>query len=122
MELKFFEVAVIFSIVGFYFAVKAFLSFRNTPDDILRAKIFLNKNFLRNNFVFVFIVGFLVSLHTILELLEYGFSKLSIQFTPAVHLLYASTLPIIALLMALLAYHWNNALFQKKEMFKKNKD
>jgi len=122
MELTFFEVAVIFSIVGLYFAIKAFLSFRNTPEDILRAKIFLNKSFLRNNFVFIFIVGFLVSLHNILELIEYGFSKLSIQFTPTVHLLYASTLPIIALLMALLAYHWNNALFQKKELFKKNKD
>lgn len=113
MELILFEIAVLFSFAGFYFGIKALLSFRNTPDDILRAKVFLTKNFLHNNFVIILIVGCLVFLHTILEFLEYGFEILSIPFTPTVRIIYALTLPIITFLLSFLAYYWNNALLKK---------
>ncbi len=110
----FYGIAVLFSVAGFYFAVKAFLSFRNTPDDVLRAKIFLNKNFLRNNLILVFTVGALVCVHAVLEFIEYGFAT---PFTHAAGLIYSVTLPMIAFLMSLLAYLWNKALYRKSEMF-----
>lgn len=119
MYLIIFEIAVLFAVFGFYYAVKAFISFKNMPDDVLRAKIFLTKNFLRNNFVLVFIMCFFVFLHTILEFFEYGFINILISFVPAAQLLYALTLPITTFLMAFLAYQWNNAIFQKSEMLKK---
>jgi hypothetical protein len=121
MELELYVIAVIFSIVGFYFAIRAFLSLKNTPDDIFRAKVFLNKNFLRNNLTIVFIVGALVCIHAILELIEYRFAILSIPFKSTVHLLYSLTLPIIALFVAFLAYHWNKAFYIKNEKFGKTK-
>lgn len=121
MELELFVISVILSIVGFYFAIRAFLSLRKTPDDLLRAKVFLTKNFLRNNLTFVFIIGAAVSFHTILELIEYGFVNLSIPYTPAVRVLYSITLPIIALSVAFLAYNWNKALYKKNGMFGKIK-
>ncbi len=121
MELELDVIAVIFSIVGFYFAIRAFLSLKNTPDDIFRAKVFLNKNFLRDNLTIGFIVGALVCIHAILELIEYRFAILSIPFKPSVHLLYSLTLPIIALFVAFLAYHWNKAFYIKNEKFGKTK-
>ncbi len=117
-DIIFYGIAVLFSIAGFYFAVKAFLSFRNTPDDVLRAKIFLNKNFLRNNLILVFIAGALVCAHAVLEFMEYGFAA---PYTDATRLLYSITLPMIAFLMSLLAYLWNKALYRKTEMFVKTK-
>ncbi len=118
MESTFYELAVVFSFVGFYYASKAFLSFRNTSDELLRAKVFLTKNFLHNNFVFIFIVGSLVFIHTILELLKYEFADLSMPFATILNIIYATTLPVATLLMAFLAYHWNCALFQKNEIYK----
>ncbi|MCZ7401027.1 MAG: hypothetical protein O8C61_02255 [Candidatus Methanoperedens sp.] len=118
MELEFYVIAVLFSIVGFYFAIRAFLKVKNTPDDIFRAKVFLNKNFLRNNLTIVFIVGVLVLIHTILELAQYRFVN---PLKSTVYLLYSLTLPIIALFVAFLAYHWNKAFYKKNEMFGKTK-
>lgn len=115
MELEIYVISVLFSIVGFYFAIKALLSLRNTPDDVLRAKVFLNKNFLRNNLTFVFIVGAAVCFHTISELMEY----FSISYTPIVRLFYSITLPISALSVAFLAYYWNKAFYKKNELFGK---
>lgn len=120
MILELYVIAVLFSIVGFYFAIRAFLSLKNTPDDIFRAKVFLNKNFLRNNLTIMFIVGVLVLIHTILELVEYRFA-ISIPFKSTVYLLYALTLSIIALSVAFLAYHWNKAFYKKNEKFGKTK-
>lgn len=121
MELELYVIAVIFSIAGFYFAIRAFLSVKNTPDDIFRAKVFLNKNFLRNNLTIVSIVGVLVLIHTILDLVEYRFAILSIPFKSTVHLLFSLTLPIIAFSVAFLAYHWNKAFYIKNEKFGKTK-
>ncbi len=118
MELELDVVAVIFSIAGFYFSIRAFLSLKNTPDDIFRAKVFLNKNFLRNNLTIVSIVGVFVLIHTILELANYRFT---IPFKSTVHSLYSLTLPIVALFVAFLAYHWNKAFYIKNEKFGKTK-
>ncbi len=117
-NLIFYGIAVLFSIAGFIFAIKAFVSFRNTPEDVLRAKIFLNKNFLRNNLILVFTVGALICVHAVLEFIEYGFTT---PFTQAASLFYSITLPMIAILMALLAYLWNKALYRKTEMSVKTK-
>jgi hypothetical protein len=121
MVLELYVVAVLFSIIGFYFAIKAFLSVKNTPDDVFRAKVFLNQNFLRNNLTIVLIVGALVFIHTILDLVEYRFAILSIPFKSTVHLFFSLTLPIIALSVASLAYHWNKAFYIKNEKFGKTK-
>jgi hypothetical protein len=118
MELELYLIAVIFSIVGFYFAIRAFLSLKNTPDDVFRAKVFLNKNFLRNNLTIVSILGILVFIHTILDLVEYKFAD---SFNSTVHLLYSLTLPIITLSVAFLTYHWNKAFYEKNEIFGKTK-
>ncbi len=118
MESTLFMIAIMFSFLGFFFASKAFSSFINTSDDVLRAKVFLTKNFLRNNFVIIFIVGSLVFIHTITELLIYDFVDSSIPFTPILRIFHATTLPIATLLMAFLAYNWNHALFQKNEIYK----
>lgn len=120
MESIIYGIATLLAIFGFYFAIKAFISFTNTPDDVLRAKIFLSKNFLHDNFIVIFIMGIFISLHTTLEFLEYSFINISIPFMPILNMLYAISLPITTFSMAFLAYQWNNALFQKNG--KKNKN
>ena len=119
IELELYLISVIFSIVGFYFALKAFLTLKNTRDDVFKAKIYLNKNFLRTNLTTVFIVWALVCIHAILELVEYRFAILSIPLASAVHLLYSLTLSIVAFSVAFLAYHWNKAFYIKNEKFGK---
>lgn len=118
MILELYVTGVLFSIVGLYFAIRAFLLVKNTPEDIFRAKVFLNKNFLRNNLTIVFVVGVLVLIHTILELAEYWFAS---PLKSTAYLFYSLTLPIIALFVAFLAYHWNKAFYKKNEMFGKTK-
>ncbi len=117
-ELELYAIAVLFSIVGFYFAIRAFLKVKNTSDDIFRARMFLNKNFLRNNLTIVVIVGVLVFIHTTFDLVEH---LSGVQFDSTVHFLNSLILPIIALLVAFLAYHWNKAFYEKNEMLRKTK-
>lgn len=118
MILELYVTAVLLSIAGLYFAIRAFLKVQNTPDDIFRAKVFLNKNFLRNNLTIVFIVGFLVLIHTILELAEYWFAT---PLKSTAYLFYSLTMPIMSLFVAFLAYHWNRVFYIKNEKFGKTK-
>ncbi len=114
-ELIILELAVLFAIVGLVIVLKASFLFKHTPDDILRAKVFLAKPFLYRNLCLVFIASALVALHTVLEFVEYGVViQILIPYASNIHIIYSLTLAISMFLLALLAYYWCKLLSSPK--------
>lgn len=105
-ELIILELAVLFAIVGLVIVLKASFLFKRTPDDILRAKVFLAKPFLYRNLFIIFIVSALVALHTVLEFIEQGYIQILKPYELEIHIIYTLTLAIAMFLVAVLAYLW----------------
>lgn len=108
-------ITVLIAIIGLYFAIKAWSSWRRIDDDILRARAFLTRQFLNRNFMLVFITGAFMGLHTILEFIEiFGFPSVLMQFAQEIRMLYFLTLTISMLLLVLLAYYWCKLVSSQK--------
>jgi len=115
MYLGLLEIGLYFSIVGAFFAIKAFLCFIRTDEDTMMARILLNKNFLHKNFIIIFILGGLISLHTFFEFLDYQsipiLYTLVQKFYIYIQILYLLTLTISTFLLAILAIYWHRLCF-----------
>jgi len=108
---------VLITIIGLYFAIKAWSSWRCLDDEIIRARAFLTREFLNRNFMLVFITGAFVGLHTILEFIEiFGYPTALIQFAQEIRILYFLTLTISMLLLVLLAYYWCKLVSSHKQV------
>ena len=103
------DIAVLFSIIGFYFAIKAYALFNRIDEDVLKAKVYLNKNFLRKNFILIFILIVLMFLHTVVEFLDYQDT-----LTSTFHPIYLLTLTLSIILLACLAFYWSRILIYPK--------
>lgn len=114
-ELVILGLAVLLAIVGLFIVLKASFLFKRTPDDVLRAKVFLAKPFLYRNLIIIFMVSTLVSLHTVLEFIDYGVViQILIPYASNIHIIYSLTLAISMFLLALLAYYWCKLLSSPK--------
>lgn len=99
------SISLIFAIVAVYLSIKSLKSWKENDLDIIKAKVFLDKSFLNNNFkislALAWIIIGLVSIHSIMEYLEfngsifYGFD-----------LIYYSVLPVAMLSLVLMTYIW----------------
>lgn len=100
-------ITALIAIIGLYFSIKAWSSWRRTDDEVLRARAFLSRQFLNRNFMFVFITGAFVGIHTLLEFVEiFGYPSALMQFAQEIRIFYFLTLTISMLLLVLLAYYW----------------
>jgi len=100
-------ITVSIAIIGFFFSIKSWSSWRNIDDNTLRGRVFLTRKFLNRNFMLVFITGAFVAFHTILEFIEiFGYPSVLIPFAQWVRTLYFSTLTVSMFLLVLLAYFW----------------
>jgi len=55
--------SVILALIGFYFVVRIWMKWRNIDMDILKARVFLNKEFLEKNGRYVFLSGASLTVH-----------------------------------------------------------
>jgi hypothetical protein len=108
-------VAILFAIIGIYFVIRAWILWARTPDDVLRAKAFLTKQFLNRNFILIFILIIIVVIHTFLEFFViYGYPLYLARFERLMSMFYLSSLSFLMLLLAILAYYWYGLLSPKK--------
>jgi ABC-type dipeptide/oligopeptide/nickel transport system permease component len=106
--------AILFAIIGMYFVIRAWILWARTPDDVLRAKAFITRQFLHRSFILIFILIVLVAFHTFLEFfVVYGYPSYLGQFEHLISVFYLSLLSVSMLLLAILAYYCHRLLSPK---------
>jgi hypothetical protein len=105
--------SVILALIGFYFAIRIWIKWRNTDMDILKARVFLNKMFLEKNGRYVFLSGASLTVHQFMGFL------IQLNFITGDSLDSVSELfEFIALAFFLaLAYEWLVLISAKKNQF-----
>ena len=95
--------SIIIAIIGLYFIVKTWIIWQYIDIDVLKARVFLNKKFLKRNWRYIFLSGASQAIHQFVELL------LSLNYlakTPLVEQI-SGILEIMALVfLVLLTYEW----------------
>ena len=95
--------SIIIAIIGLYFIVKTWIIWQYIDIDVLKARVFLNKKFLKRNWRYIFLSGASQAIHQFVELL------LSLNYlakTPLVEQI-SGILEIMALgFLVLLTYEW----------------
>ncbi|MCX9085291.1 MAG: hypothetical protein OIN87_10915 [Candidatus Methanoperedens sp.] len=107
--------AIFLAAVGLYISIISWHTWRRLDDKLIGAKAFLNKKFLNRNFIFVFITGALVGLHTLLEFFEiFYYPSILIPFAKGIRLFYFITLMLSMILLVVLAYNWCRLICNQK--------
>ncbi len=72
---------ILLAIIGLYLVMKILVLWNHTSNDVIKAKVFLNKQFLNRNFMFTLVLGFFVVGQFFLQFVDtYGLlSGLDIQ-------------------------------------------
>lgn len=103
--------SLIIAFIGLYFVVRVWLKWNSIDIEVLKAKVFLNKEFLERNWLYVFIAGTVLTIHQATELL------ISINFVVEGGLIDQTSeiLEFIALAsLIILAYEWFKVLYRVK--------
>jgi len=95
--------SVITGFVGFFFVFKIWLVWKHVDINVLKARVFLDPNFLIKNWVYIFITGAFIVIRRILQLIDLsGLPKLSSEMIIIFDLM---GLMVVCLLVRL-AYYW----------------
>ncbi|VVB92301.1 Uncharacterised protein [uncultured archaeon] len=62
--------SVILALIGLYFVIRIWMKWKNLDRDLLKARVFLNINFLEKNWLLVFLSGASLTIHQSLEFLN----------------------------------------------------
>ncbi len=105
--------SVIVALIGLYFVIRIWMKWKNMDKDLLKAKVFLNKNFLEKNWLLVFLSGAFLTIHQSLE-----FIILSNYFT----IEWLETLSeafefMVLVFLVILAYEWFKFIIPNKNLF-----
>lgn len=106
--------SLIFAVIAAYISILNLIRWKKIEPDTMKARVFLDKSFIDNNFkltlVIVIIVGGLVSLHSVMEffdLVGVDLKKLDI--------FYYGLLPVTTGTLMLMAYMWYKLLNMKSK-------
>jgi hypothetical protein len=61
--------SVILALIGLYFVARIWVKLRYTDNDILMARVFLDKNFLEKNWLYIFFSGAALTFHQLIGIL-----------------------------------------------------
>lgn len=100
--------SVLISLIGLFFVLKIWLVWNKIDMSVLKARVFLDSNFLTKNWIFVFMAGALITIRRVVQLLELLESPLI--STPVKIISDLIGLAIIILLV-LLAYYWYRLVY-----------
>lgn len=95
--------SVIMGFIGFFFVLKIWLVWKKVDMNVLKARVFLDPNFLIRNWVFIFITGAFIVLRRILELTELLDKNL---LTPEMNIIFNLMGLAVVSLLVMLAYYW----------------
>ena len=95
--------SVIVGFIGFYFVLRIWMVWKNVDMNVLKARVFLDPNFLIRNWVYIFITGAFIVLRRILELSELLDKNL---LMPKITVIFNLMGLAVVTLLVLLAYYW----------------
>ncbi|MFH0904048.1 MAG: hypothetical protein V1854_02515 [Methanobacteriota archaeon] len=95
--------SVIIGFIGFFFVLKIWLVWKQVDINVLKARVFLDPNFLVRNWVFIFIAGAFIVMRRILHLFDLlELSKLSSEMI----IIFDFVGLVVVVLLVMLAYYW----------------
>ncbi len=62
--------SVITSLIGLFCVIKIWMVWKHVNKEILKARVFLNKNFLEKNWICIFMAGAFIAVRRVMQLLE----------------------------------------------------
>ena len=104
------NLAMIFVIIGSYFAIKSILLWRKTNLTGIGVEVTKSRSFLQNNFLLVLLVGAFASIHVFLEFFQHNSSIESPYINVLFYVLYYSTLLAIVFVLSILSFKWYKLL------------
>ncbi|MFA4934430.1 MAG: hypothetical protein WC568_01215 [Candidatus Methanoperedens sp.] len=100
--------SVLISLIGLFFVLKIWLVWNKVDKTVLKARVFLDSNFLTKNWILVFMAGAFITIRRVVQLLELLESPLI--STPVKIINDLIGLAVIILLV-LLAYYWYRLVY-----------
>ena len=95
--------SVIIGFIGFFFVLKIWLVWKQVDKNVLKARVFLDPNFLVRNWVFIFIAGAFIVMRRILHLFDLlKLPELSSEMTIIFDIIGLA----VVVLLVILAYDW----------------
>ncbi len=105
-------ISLLFAVIAACISVLNWMHWNKIETDTMKARVFLNKSFLKSNFrltiATVVIVGGMVGLHSLMEYLE--LTGIDIK---GFYLFYYGLLPVATGCLMLMAYSWYKLLHMK---------
>ncbi len=100
---------MIVACIGVYFSLKSWEHLKKSDLNILKARVFLDKSFLYNNFKLTLVVIGLVTFHIIMEITELGGT-----LPPELHPVYYGVFPVVILILVQIIFMWYRLLNKEK--------
>ncbi len=104
--------SVITSLIGLFFVIKIWMVWKHVNKEILKARVFLNSNFLEKNWICVFMAGAFITVRRVVQLLE----LLGFPITNTVAILFDLMGLAVIILLVLLAYYWYRLIYSTIEV------
>ena len=104
------NLAMIFVVMGLYFAIKSILLWRKTNIAGIGVEVTKNRSFLQINFLLILLVGAFAGIHVFLEFLQFTITIESPYINVLFYVLYYSTLLAIVFVLLILSFKWYKLL------------
>ena len=105
------SIAIITAITGIYFIVRIWLKWNTINLEVLKARIFLNKTFIKKNLIYVTLATMSLVPYQVVELFE------RVEFISEHHIIFeiSEIMEVVSLIfLVALLYEWFNILFVGK--------
>ncbi len=101
-------IAITAAITGLYFVIHIWLKWNTINLEVLKARIFLNKTFIKKNLIYVTLATLLLVPYQVVELFEH------VEFISEHHILFeiSEIMEVVSLIfLVVFLYEWFNILF-----------
>ncbi len=102
------KIAIIVAITGVYFVIRIWLRWNTINLEVLKARIFLNKTFIKKNLIYVTLATMSLVPYQVVELFEH------VEFISEHHILFeiSEIMEVVSLIfLVVLLYEWFSILF-----------
>jgi hypothetical protein len=104
--------SVIIGFTGLFFVLKIWLVWKKVDKNVLKARVFLDPNFLVRNWLIIFIAGAFIVMRRILHLFDLlELPKLNLEMTIFFDLMGL----MVIVLLVILAYYWYKLVYSATE-------
>lgn len=100
--------SVLISLIGLFFVLKIWLVWNTVDKTVLKARVFLDNDFLTKNWILVFMAGAFITLRGVVHLMELSESPL---INSPVKIISDLIGLAIIILLVLLAYYWHRLVY-----------